>query len=126
MSDPEADLEEKAAPPPPDDGSVRASITRLVASGRELAEAELAWAKLKAAVIADGLRRWLILATLAMIFLVMGVVILIASAIIALAPAIGLLLASLIVAGSAILLAAIFALRARRTFLKLFEEDAAP
>jgi uncharacterized membrane protein YqjE len=123
MSEPEANVEEKVAPPPPDDGSVRASITRLLASGRELAEAELAWAKIKAAVIADGLRRWLILASLAMIFLVMGVVILISSAIIALAPVMGWLWASLTVAGISILLAVIFALVARRTFLKLFEEE---
>ncbi len=121
MSEPEADLHDKVASPPPDDGSVRASVTRLLVSGREFAEAEFAWARLKAAIIADGLRRWLVLATLALIFLVMAVVILIGSAIIALAPYVGWLAASLIVAGISIVAAILFALAARKTFLDLFE-----
>jgi hypothetical protein len=126
MSTPDADVDEVPAPPPADDGSIRASVTRLLASGRDLAEAELAWAKLKAAIIADALRKWLLLATLAMIFLIMGVVILIASAIIALAPLTGWLAASLIVAGISILIAALLALAARRTFQQLIggSEDA--
>jgi|GEM_PF-1202406 len=120
-SDVDADVNETAAPLP-DDGSIRASVVRLVASGREYAEAELAWARLKVAIIADGLRKWLVLAALALIFLVMGVVILIGSAIIALAPYVGWLYASLIVAGISILAAVLFALAARRTFVALFEE----
>jgi hypothetical protein len=120
MSESDADLEETVAPPP-DDGSIKASVERLLASGRELAEAELQWAKLKAALIADGLRKWLVLATLALIFLVMGVVILIGSAIIALAPYVGWLWASLIVAGISIFAAVGFALAARRTFIRLIE-----
>lgn len=120
MSESDADLKETVAPPP-DDGSIKASVERLIASGRELAEAELHWAKLKAALIADGLRKWLALATLALIFLVMGVVILIGSAIIALAPYVGWLWASLIIAGVSILAAVGFALAARRTFIRLLE-----
>ena len=116
MSESDADLKETVAPPP-DDGSIKASVERLIASGRELAEAELHWAKLKAALIADGLA----LATLALIFLVMGVVILIGSAIIALAPYVGWLWASLIIAGVSILAAVGFALAARRTFIRLLE-----
>jgi hypothetical protein len=124
MSESDADIQDALAPPPADDGSIRASVARLVASGRELAEAELDWVKLKAAVIADGLRRWLVLAVLALIFLVMGVVILIGSAIIALAPYAGWLGASLIVAGVSIAAAILFALLARRTFLALLAGDA--
>lgn len=126
MSTPDADEEERPAPPPADDGSIRASLTRLIASGRDLAEAELAWAKIKAALIADALRKWLLLATLALIFLVMGVVILITSAVIALAPLTGWLAASLIIASIAILIAALLALAARRTFRQLIDgsEDA--
>ena len=123
MSEPDADLQDKPVPPPPDDGSVRASVARLVASGRELAEAEFAWARLKAGLIANGLRKWAMFATLAMIFLTLGVVVLIASGIIALAAYVGYLTASLIVAGVCIVLAVISALFARRAFLALFDED---
>jgi uncharacterized membrane protein YqjE len=128
MSESDADIADSdetvvPAPPPPDDGSIGASVARLVASGKELAEAELAWAKLKGALIAEGLRKWLVFASLALIFLVMGVVILIVSAIIALTPYVGLLYASLIVAGIAVFGAAICALAARRTFMALFEEN---
>lgn len=117
--------QEQAPPPPLDDDSIRASVARLIASGKELAEAELAWARLKAALIADGLRKWLVLAALALIFLVTGVVILIVAAVIALAPYVGWLGASLIVAGIAIAAAIGFALAARRTFVALLE-DAVP
>jgi len=123
-STPQADQDEQAkATPPPDDSSVRASFARLVASGKELAEAELEWAKVKGAVLADGLRKWLVMAALALIFLVMGVTILIVSAIIALAPLVGWLAASLIVAGISILAAIICALVARRVFAGLFAGD---
>lgn len=125
MSIPQADQDEQAkAAPPPDDGSVRASVARLVASGKELAEAELEWAKVKGAVLADGLRKWLVMAALALVFLVMGVTILIVSAIIALAPLVGLLAASLIVAGVSIGAAIVCALVARRIFTGLFAGDA--
>jgi len=123
-STPQADQDEQAkAAPPPDDSSVRASFARLVSSGKELAEAELEWAKVKGAVLADGLRKWLVMAALALIFLVMGVTILIVSAIIALAPLVGWLAASLIVAGISILAAIICALAARRVFAGLFAGD---
>lgn len=124
MSIPQADQDEQAkAAPPPDDSSVRASVARLVASGKELAEAELEWAKVKGAMLADGLRKWLVMAALALVFLVMGVTILIVSAIIALAPLVGLLEASLIVAGISIVAAIICALVARRIFTELFSGD---
>lgn len=123
MSEPDADLHEKPVSTPADDGSVRASVARLLASGRELAEAEFAWARLKTALIADGLRKWLMFASLAMIFLILGVVILIGSAIIALASFVGSLFASLIVAGACIVAAVISALFARRAFLAIFDED---
>lgn len=124
MTDSDADLKADTATPPGDDGSIRASVTRLVAAGRELAEAELARAKVKGAIVADGVRKWLAFAALAMIFLVMGVTILIVSAIIALAPYVGWLAASLIVAGIAIVAAILCALAARKVFFDLFKEDA--
>jgi uncharacterized membrane protein YqjE len=124
MSDAHADPAEEPTLPPADDGSIRATMARLVSSGRELAEAELAWARLKAAIVAETLRKWLILAVLALVFLMMGVTILIVSAIIALAPYVGWLAASLIVAGLSIAIAALLALAARRTFSTLFESEA--
>jgi uncharacterized membrane protein YqjE len=124
MTDSDADLQADVATPPGDDGSIRASVTRLVAAGRELAEAELARAKIKGAIVADGVRKWLAFAALAMIFLVMGVTILIVSAIIALAPYVGWLAASLIIAGIAIAAAILCALAARKVFFDLFKEDA--
>lgn len=133
MSISEADLDETAkagpstgsgGPSPEDDGSIRANVTRLIAAGKELAEAELAWAKAKGAVVADGLRKWLMLAALALIFMVMGVTLLIVSAIIALMPLVGLLAASLIVAGLSIVAALVCTLAARRMLTNLFAGDA--
>lgn len=129
----QADLDEvaKATPPegsdetsPQDDGSIRASVTRLIAAGKELAKAELAWAKAKGAVVADGLRKGLMLAAFALIFLIMGVTLLIVSAIIALIPLVGLLAATLIVAGLSLLVALVCALAARRLLSRLFAGDA--
>jgi hypothetical protein len=107
-----------------DDGSIRANVTRLIAAGKELAEAELAWAKAKGAVVADGLRKWLLLAALALIFMVMGVTLLIVSAIIALIPLVGPLGASLIVAGLSLVAALICTVVARRMLTNLFAGDA--
>ena len=124
MSILQAELEAEAVqaePPAPDDDSIKANFTRLFASGRDLAEAELSWAKVKAAIVAETLRRWLIFAVLAVVFMVMGVTILIVSAVIALAPYVGWLAASLIVAGFSIAIAILLALAARRTFSTLFD-----
>jgi len=121
MSD--IDAEEQPAPlPPQDDESIKASFARLIASGKDMAEAELAWAKLKARLIAENLRTWLVFAALSLVFLVMGVIILIVSAIVALAPYVGMLAANLIVASVAIIVSIICALVARRAFKTLFEE----
>lgn len=109
---------------PEDDGSIRASVTRLLASGKELAEAELAWARAKGAVVAAGLSMSLIWAVLALILAVMGIGLLVVAAIVALMPLVGLLAASLIVAGLAILGALLCGLAARRTLANLFAEDA--
>jgi len=122
MSGVEVEEAEAAPPPSRDDPSIKESIARLIASGREMAEAELAWARVKAQIIAENLRTWLVFAALALVFLVMGVVILIVSAIIALAPYVGMLAANLIVAGVSIVIAIICALVARRAFKTLFEE----
>ncbi len=129
----EADLDETAKsgsstgsdrPSPENENSIRANVTRLIAAGKELAEAELAWAKARGAAVADGLRKWLMLAALALIFLVMSVTLLIVSAIIALQPLVGLLAASLIVAGLSLVAALICTLLARRLLGKLFAGDA--
>ncbi len=107
---------------PADDGSVRASVARLVASGRELADAELGWARLRAAVIAGRLRNGLLLGLLAAIFLVLAVIVLVAAAVIALAPVLGWLAASLVVGVTSALLAALLGLGARRAFSGLLED----
>ncbi|HZV19682.1 MAG TPA: phage holin family protein [Sphingobium sp.] len=125
MSIPPTDQDEQTRPAPPaDDGSVRASVARLVASGKELAEAELAWAKVKGAVLADGLRKCVVMTALALVFLIMSVALLIVSFLIALAPMVGWLVASLIVAGVCIAAAIVCALLARRIFAGLFAGDA--
>jgi len=126
MSD--IDIEERQAPPPDagapvEDMSLKASFARLIASGRTMAEAELDWARIKAKVIAEKLRTWLVFAALALVFLVMGVIILIVSAILALAPYVGMLAANLIVAALAIVIAIVCALIARNAFKSLFEEQ---
>lgn len=111
--------ERRVDPLPVDDGSIRASVERLVASSRELATAELDWARLKAGVIAVRLRNGLVLGLLAATFLILAVIVLVAAAVIALAPILGWLGASLVVGGAAIIVAILFALAARRALAGL-------
>lgn len=119
MNDPQAQLDADMAhadEQPPDDDSIKANFTRLIASGRELASAELDWAKAKAMIVADVLRRGLVLAVLAFVILLFGIAVLVAAAIIALAPHVGWLGAALIVAAVLFVLTVILGLAAKRTF----------
>jgi hypothetical protein len=107
----------------PDD-SIRASIERLVASGRELAEAELAWAKIKGRGIARQLRNGLVFATIALACLTVALTLLLVAAIVALAPLVGLLAAVLIVSAVAFVATALFGLLARGAFVRMMKDDA--
>jgi hypothetical protein len=102
----------------PDD-SIRASIERLVVAGKELADAELAWAKIKGRGIARILRTGLLLASIALVCLSVGLVLLLVAGVVALAPVVGLLGATLIMSGVALAGAAIFALAARAVLRQL-------
>lgn len=122
MTDPQAELDAKVAQADqhaPDDDSIKANFARLMASGRELASAELDWAKAKAMIVANALRRGLVLAVLALMLLLFGIAVLTAAAIIALAPLVGWLGATLIVAGLLFVLALILGLAAKRSFAGL-------
>ena len=122
MNDPKAKLEAdmaRAEEPVPDDDSIKANFTRLINSGRELAFAELDWAKAKAMIVADVLRRGIMLAVLAFVILLFAIGVLIAAAVIALAPHVGWLLATLIVAAVLLVLVAILGLGAKRAFSRL-------
>ncbi|MBB5986317.1 phage holin family protein [Sphingobium lignivorans] len=121
MTTPDGETEAQAAPTA-DDGSIRASVERLVASGREMAEAELTWAKLKAAIIGAILGRALAFGVLAFVFLVMTLIMLIVAAVIALAPMVGWLGATLIVAGVSLAATILFGLLTRSSVQALKRE----
>lgn len=122
MTDPRAKLEAdmaQAEQQAPDDDSIPANFARLIASGRELAAAELDWAKAKAMIVAAVLRRSLVLAVLALVLLLFGIAVLVAAAVIALAPYVGWLGAALIVSGLLFALTIILGLAAKRTLAGL-------
>jgi hypothetical protein len=110
--------------PPRSDDSVRGSVERLVAAGRELAEAELAWARLKGRSVARVVRTGLLLAIVALVCLIVGLSLLLVAAIVALAPLTGLLAAVLIVCAGSLAGAALFGLLARNAFLRMIGDDA--
>ena len=122
MSDSQAELEADMARTEEsvsDNDTIKANFTRLIDSGRELASAELDWAKAKASIIADVLRRGIMLAVLAFVILLFAIGVLIAAAVIALAPHVGWLLAAFIVAGVLLALVALLGLGAKRAFSRL-------
>ena len=122
MRDPQAELEAdmaRAAEPVSDDDTIKASFTRLIASGRELAAAEMDWAKAKASIVADILRRGILFGVLAFVILLFAIGVLIAAAIIALAPLVGWLYAALIVAAILLVLVILLGLGAKRAFSRL-------
>ncbi len=96
------------------DGSVRENVERLIASGQELIGAELEWAKLKASLMAVGVRNLLFFGTLAIIFLFAALTTLFIGIIIALAPIVGAAFATFIVGGVALIAALLLGLAARR------------
>lgn len=101
------------------DGSIKASFTRLVASGREAAQAELEWAKLKGGLIAATVRTGVILAGMALFGLMSALVLALVAAVVALAKLVGLIYACLIIAALALFAGLILGLLARRTLLGL-------
>ncbi len=122
MRDPQAELEAdmaRAEKSVPDNDTIKASFTRLIASGRELAAAEMDWAKTKASIVAAILQRGIFFGVLAFVILLFAIGVLIAAAIIALAPYVGWLYAALIVAGVLLVLVALLGLGAKRAFSRL-------
>ncbi len=116
--------EETGAPSPPrSSDSIHASVERLIASGKDMVEAEFAWAKLKGRSLAAILERGLIFAVIAMVGLLVGLSLLLVAAIVALAPHVGLLYATLIVIAISFAMAALFGLLARQAFKQLLSGD---
>ncbi len=105
--------------PPGSDDTIHASVQRLIASGKDLAQAELAWAKLKGRNLAAILRRALLFGVIAMVGLMVGLSLLLVAGIVALAPHVGLLPATLIVIAVAFGIALLFGLLARHAFRQL-------
>lgn len=109
--------------PPRSDDSIRASVERLIASGKDLAEAELSWAKLKGRSLLSVLRRGLFFGIIAVCGLMVGFSLLLVAGIIALAPKVGLLPATLIVIAVAFGVAILFGLLARNALRDLLDDD---
>lgn len=105
--------------PPPKADSIQASVERLIASGKDLAEAELSWAKLKGRSLASILRRGIFFAILATSGLMVGFSLLLVAGIMALAPYVGFLYATLIVIAFSFALALLFGWLARQAFRQL-------
>jgi hypothetical protein len=125
MDDEEAGAGNAQRGPPPDSGdSIHASVERLIASGKDLAEAEISWAKLKGRSLAATLRKGLFFGLIATTGLMVGLSLLLVAGIVAIAPHVGgLLYATLIMIGVAFALAAIFGLLARNAFHQLIGDD---
>ena len=122
MRDPQAELEAdmaRAQKSVHDDDTIKANFTRLIASGRELVAAEMDWAKAKASIVGDILRRGIMFGVLAFVILLFAIGVLIAAAIIALAPYVGWLYAALIVAAVLLVIVALLGLGAKRAFSRL-------
>ncbi|HZV56769.1 MAG TPA: phage holin family protein [Sphingobium sp.] len=109
--------------PPGGDETIHASVQRLIASGKDLAHAELAWAKLKGRSLAAILRRALLFGLLAVVGLMVGLSLSLVAGIVALAPHVGLLPATLIVIAVAFGMALIFGLLARHALRRLMGAD---
>jgi len=109
--------------PPGGDETIHASVQRLIASGKDLANAELDWAKLKGRSLATILRRALLFGLLAVVGLMVGLSLSLVAGIVALAPHVGLLPATLIVIAVAFGMALIFGLLARHALRRLMGAD---
>jgi hypothetical protein len=125
MDDDEAGASEARQGPPTGSGdTIHASVERLIASGKDLAEAEISWAKLKGRSLATTLRKGLLFVLLATTGLMVGFSLLLVAGIVAIAPHVGgLLYATLIMIGVAFALAVVFGLLARNAFRQLIGDD---
>jgi hypothetical protein len=124
MDDDEAGADNAQKGPPPGSGdSIHASVERLIASGKDLADAELSWAKLKGRSLAAILRKGLFFGLIATTGLMVGFSLLLVAGIVALAPHTGLLYATLIVIGISFGIAILFGLLARGAFRALMGAD---
>lgn len=119
MDDDEAGANARQGPPTGSGDSLHASVERLIASGKDLADAEISWAKLKGRSMAVLLRRGLFFGLIAMVGLMVGFSLLLVALIVALAPLVGLLYATLIVILLSFCLAALFGWLARAAFLEM-------
>lgn len=107
-------MRDESAPAQTPDRSISASIERLVESGRQAVASELEWARLKGGLIALSLRNVVLLATFAVVFLLAGLTTFFIGTILMLSPFLGPVLATFAVALSALLIAFVLALLARR------------
>jgi hypothetical protein len=125
MDDEKAGADDARKGPPPGSGdTIHASVERLIASGKDMAEAEIAWARLKGRSLATNLRRGLLFGVIATTGLMVGLSLLLVAGIVAIAPHVGgLLYATLIMIGVAFALAVTFGLMARKAFRELIGED---
>lgn len=122
MDDEEAGAGNARQGPPPD--SIHASVERLIASGKDLAEAEISWAKLKGRSLASLVRKGLLFGILATTGLMVGFSLLLVAGIVAIAPHVGgLLYATLIMIGVSFALAVIFGWLARKAFRDMIGDD---
>ena len=119
MDDEEAGAGNARQGPPPKADSIQGSVERLIAAGKDLAEAEISWAKLKGASLAAILRRGVFFAILATTGLMVGFSLLLVAGIIALSPHVGFLYGTLIMIGIAFAIALLFGWLARRAFRQL-------
>ena len=119
MDDEEAGAAHARQGPPPKADSIQASIERLIASGKDLADAELSWAKLKSRSLAAILRRVIFFTVLATTGLMVGFSLLLVAGIMALAPYVGFLYATLIVIAVSFAIALLFGWFARQAFHQL-------
>lgn len=116
-------VDARGGPPPRTDDSIRGSIERLIAAGKDLADAELSWAKLKGRSLMSTLKRGLFFSIIAVSALMVGLSLLLVAGIVALAPKVGLLPATLIIIAVAFGLAVLFSLLARQAFRNLMRSD---
>lgn len=107
----------------PKDETVQESFANLLASGRELADAEFKWAKIKAAIVTTALKKGSMFGALAAFFILIGLLLLVVAAVIALTPLIGLLGATLIVAAIAFLFAALLGIAAKNVIAAAFKAE---
>lgn len=125
MDDEEAGAQSAQKGPPPAQGdTIHASVERLIASGKDLAEAEISWAKLKGRRLAANLRKGLFFGLIATTGLMVGMSLLLVAGIVAIAPHVGgLLYATLVMIAVAFALAVGFGLLARNAFRQLIGDD---